>query len=123
MKKIISFEKELDFPSMIGEITSIALDHNLKFIYKSEVEGNFIVSGTYKMTEATTLEENFNYDIPVEIALTEKFDLSNVIISIDDFHYEIVNDDILKCKIDLLVDGVEEIELEMKIETRRIKRM
>ena len=50
MKKIVSFEKELNFPSMIGLITSIALDHNLKFISKNEIEGNFIVSGTYKMT-------------------------------------------------------------------------
>ena len=32
MKKIISFEKDITFPSMIGEITSISLDHSLKFI-------------------------------------------------------------------------------------------
>ena len=110
MKKIISFEKNIEFPSMIGEITSISLDHTLKFIDSSNIEGEFVISGTYKMTEATTLEEKFNYNIPIEIVLTEKFD-NDKEVSIDDFHYEIENDDTLKCYIDVLVTGVEKIEL------------
>ena len=61
MKQIISFEKEIAFKTMIGEITSISLEHDLSFINDSEVEGNLIISGTYKMTEASTLEESFNY--------------------------------------------------------------
>ena len=111
MKKIISFEKEIDFPSMIGDITSISLENSLKFIDKNNIEGKFFVSGTYKMTEASTLEEEFKYDIPIEIALTENFDLENVTVSIDDFHYEIINDDILKCNIDVLIDGIEELDI------------
>ena len=58
MKKIISFEKEIDFPSMIGEISSISIDSSLKFIDESNVEGNLSVFGTYKMTEASKLEED-----------------------------------------------------------------
>ena len=115
MKKIISFEKELDFPSMIGEIKSISLDNSLEFVDKNNIDGKFIISGTYKMTEASTLEEEFKYDIPIEITLTETFDLENVKVSIDDFHYEIVNDDILKCNIDVLIDGIEEIDIEEEI--------
>ena len=119
MKKIISFEKELDFPSMIGEITSISLDNTLKFVDKSNIEGSFFVSGTYKMTEASTLEEKFNYDIPVEISLTEDFDLNDVDVSIDNFHYEILNDDILKCNISVLIDGIEEVLIEEEKEEQK----
>lgn len=112
MKKIISFEKEIDFPSMIGEISSISIDSSLKFIDESNVEGNLSVFGTYKMTEASTLEEEFKYDLPVDISLTERVDYKDAKISIDDFHYEIKNDDILKCNIDILIDAVEEIVIE-----------
>ena len=115
MKKIISFEKELDFPSMIGEITSISLDQQIEFNNSSSATGKFIISGTYKMTEASTLVENFNYEIPVEIELTERLDLSSVKTSINDFNYEIINDDVLKCNIDLLLEGVEEIVLDDEI--------
>lgn len=115
MKKIISFEKELDFPSMIGEITSISLDQQIEFNNSSSATGKFIISGTYKMTEASTLVENFNYEIPIEIELTERLDLSSVKTSINDFNYEIINDDVLKCNIDLLLEGVEEIVLDDEI--------
>lgn len=112
MKKIITFEKELTFPSMIGEINSISLDQDVKFLNSTQASGNLTVSGTYKLTEASTLLENFKYDIPVEISLTETLDLESSKVSISDFDYEIVNDDTLKCKIDLLVEGVETITIE-----------
>lgn len=118
MKKIVSFEKELDFPSMIGEITSISLDHNLEFIDQNSVAGEFKIRGTYKMTEASTLEEDFHYDIPVDITLVENFDLNSVHLSIDNFYYEVVNDDILKCNIDLLMDGIEEIVIKEEEEEK-----
>lgn len=115
MKKIVSFEKELDFPSMIGEITSIALDNNLDFIDQNTITGTFTISGSYKMTEASTLEESFKYDIPVDITLVETFDLSSVKVTIDNFNYEVINDDVLKCNIDVLIDGIEEIVLEEEL--------
>ncbi len=115
MKKIVSFEKELDFPSMIGEITSIALDNNLDFIDQNTITGTFTISGSYKMTEASTLEESFKYEIPVDITLVETFDLSSVKVTIDNFNYEVINDDVLKCNIDVLIDGIEEIVLEEEL--------
>ena len=115
MRKIVSFEKELDFPSMIGEITSIALDNNLDFIDQNTITGTFTISGSYKMTEASTLEESFKYEIPVDITLVETFDLSSVKVTIDNFNYEVINDDVLKCNIDVLIDGIEEIVLEEEL--------
>ena len=110
MKKTISFEKKIEFPSMIGEITSISLEHTLKLVDSCNIEGNFIVSGTYKLTEASRIEESFNYELPSEIILGEKIDIKTAKIEIEDFYYEIENDYTLICYIDIKVEGVEEID-------------
>ena len=112
MKKNISFEKKITFPTMIGEISAIDLEHNLKFIDESNVEGEFIVKGKYKLTEASRLEEDFEYKIPTEIVLTEKLDLVTTNIEIVDFYYEIENDDTMICFIEIKIEGLEKIELE-----------
>ena len=112
MKKTISFEKKIEFPSMIGEITSISLDHTLKFIDTYNIEGEFLVNGTYKLTEASRIEEKFDYKLPTEIIISEKLDPDSIKISIDDFYYEIENDYTLICYIDIKIEGREIIELE-----------
>lgn len=116
MKKIINFDKQLEFPSMIGEITSISLNHNLIFKDESNIEGNLIVKGTYKRTEASRLEEDFSFELPTEIILTEKLDLDTSKIEIDDFFYEIEKDDVITCHISILVEGMELIELDDNVE-------
>ncbi len=122
MKKIISFKKNIEFPSMIGEITAISLDHTLKFIDESNIAGDFIVTGSYKLTEASRLEENFEYTIPTEIVLPEKLDLQTTKISIADFYYEIDSDVTMICYIDVKIEGVEIIEeIEEKEEMKTIE--
>lgn len=116
MKKKVTFEKSIEFPTMIGEVTEISLDHRLKFIDESSVEGHLLLTGKYKMTEASRLEENFNYEIPTEIALTEKLDLNTTNIEISDFYYEIENDNTLICHIELLVEGLELLDEEPVLE-------
>ena len=112
MKKIISFEKKLEFPSMVGEITSIALEHTLEFKSPTLIEGAFLITGTYKLTEASCIEDNFNFKVPTEIMLTENIDVSTGKITVDDFFYEIEDDENLVCHIDVLVEGLEEIFVE-----------
>ena len=112
MKKIISFEKKLEFPSMVGEITSIALEHTLEFKSPTLIEGAFLITGTYKLTEASCIEDNFNFKVPTEIMLTENIDITTGKITVDDFFYEIENDENLVCHIDVLVEGLEEIFIE-----------
>lgn len=119
MKKTISFEKKIEFPSMIGEITSISLEHNLQFVDSYNIEGNFIISGTYKLTEASRIEESFSYELPSEIILSEKLDLNTSKIEIEDFCYEIENDDTLICYIEIKVEGVEEIEVKEETECEK----
>ena len=112
MKQIISFEKEIAFKTMIGEVISISLEHTLSFQGPSTISGDMIVSGTYKMTEASTLEEDFQYAIPVDIMLTKELEEDNRSITIHNFTYDIRNEDTLHLYIDVLVKGREVIELE-----------
>lgn len=112
MKKTVSFTKDLEFPMQIGEITQINLEDDLKFIDENNIEGKFLIAGKYKMTEASRLEEDFSFNLPVEISVTEKCDLDTCKISITDFNYEVVDEDILRANIDVLIEGVEVIDEE-----------
>ena len=119
MKKTVSFTKDLEFPMQIGEITQITLEDDLKFIDKNNIEGKFLIEGKYKLTEASRLEEDFSFNLPVEITITENCDLDTCKISITDFKYEVVDEDILRANIDVLIEGVEVIE---DIETEEVDR-
>lgn len=105
MKKIIPFTKDLMFKTKIGEITSIALDNTLKLATEL-VSGEFIISGTYKMPGANQIEEEFKYNIPVDIAIDQKYETKNCLISIDDFSYEIINEENLKVNISVMLDNL-----------------
>ena len=111
MKQIITLEKEIAFKTMVGEISSISLEPDLSFINDSEIEGNLIISGTYKMTEASTLEEEFNYKVPVEIMLTTSLLEDKRKVDINNFTYGIVNEEALEVKVEILIEGLEKIDI------------
>ena len=111
MKQIITLEKEIAFKTMVGEISSISLEPDLAFINDSEIEGNLIISGTYKMTEASTLEEEFNYKVPVEIMLTTSLLEDKRKVDINNFTYGIVNEEALEVKVEILIEGLEKIDI------------
>ena len=94
MKQIVTLEKEIAFKTMVGEISSISLEPDLAFINDSEIEGNLIISGTYKMTEASTIEEEFSYKVPVEIMLTTALEEETRKVDINNFTYAIVNEEV-----------------------------
>ena len=96
MNKIIPFNKDITFNESIGDITSIALDDTLKFMDNYTIKGELIVRGCHKYLD---IESDFSYHIPVEIAVDSKYDTSKANISVDDFYYEIINDNILRVKI------------------------
>ena len=119
MKKKVNFDKQVEFPTMIGEVCAISLEDDLKFIDESNIEGNLILTGKYKLTEASRLEEDFSYKIPIEISLLEKLDLNTTRIEITDFYYEIENEDNMICHIELLIEGLEIVEEELEIDESR----
>ena len=107
MKQIIPFKKEITFKTMISKITSISLEHTLVLQEDDTVAGDFIVSGSYKMTEASQIDEEFSYKVPIEITIDSKYDTSNITLDIDDFVYEVLDEERLLLKIDLCIDKLE----------------
>lgn len=110
MKKIIPFEKEIDFKTMVSSITSISLEHTLRVKEDNLISGYFIVEGTYKMTQASQIDEEFSYKIPVDIEIDDKYDTTNIIIDIDDFTYKVLENDKLLLNISLCIDALTEKE-------------
>lgn len=106
MKQIIPFVKDISLAPKIYEVTSIALEHNLKMENSDSVVGSFTVSGKYRINNISINEEVFEENIPFDITLDSKYDASKVTIDIDDFYYEIVNDEFLRVHIDVLVDNL-----------------
>ena len=106
MKQIIPFVKDISLAPKIYEITSIALEHNLKMENSDSVVGSFTVSGKYRINDISINEEVFEENIPFDITLDSKYDASKVTIDIDDFYYEIINDEFLRVHIDVLVDNL-----------------
>ena len=77
MKKKINIEKKIDFLKMISDITAISLEHDLHFVDSENIEGNLIVSGKYKSTVASQIEDDFSYKIQVDISLSNKIHHNN----------------------------------------------
>ena len=113
MQKIVPFTKDLIFKTRISEITSISLDNSLK-LNNNLVSGEFIINGTYKKMNDSGIEDKFNYNIPVDITIDSKYDTINCNISIDDFTYEIINEDTLKVNISVMLDDLDIKEKEIE---------
>lgn len=116
MKKLVPFTKEIEFKTMISKVTSISLEHTLRVEKDNLISGYFILEGTYKMTQASQIDEEFSYKIPVDIELDEKYDTSNITLDIDDFTYEIIDEEKMRLNITLCIDNIEEKEVVLPVE-------
>lgn len=117
MNKIVPFKKEINFDS-IYQINSISLEHNLSLKENNIIKGNFILSGNYKVTEASINIDNFNFELPFEINIDSKYNTDNILVDINDFYYEIINNDKLSINIEVIIENLE--EKEEKMEERNI---
>lgn len=115
MKQIIPFVKDISFNTDISEITSIALEHNLQMENADSIVGNFTISGKYKINDISVNEEVFEKEILFDITLDDKYDASKVKIDIDNFYYEIINDEYLRVHIDVLVQNLVYVKKEVKM--------
>ena len=107
MKKIVAFKKDLLFKTKVSEITSISLEHKILNKDDDLVSGEFLITGDYKMTEGSINREKYDFILPFDIALNSSYNIDTVNIDIDNFYYEILNNDILKVHIDLLIEAEE----------------
>ena len=106
MKKIVPFKKDILFDNDIKEIVSISLDHELD-IKESSVQGKFVISGECKYLNEDN-NHKFLYTLPFVVDLDEKYILNNATADIDDFYYEIINDNTMRVGIDVSIDNIEE---------------
>ncbi len=115
MKETIEFKKDIIFKTTIQEMTELNVTHEYK-VLDDVIEGEFHVSGEYKMTEASVKHEEFLYNIPFAIALSERIKKESVNLVMDDYTYEIDKDILhLKMKLGMHYEEVK-IESEMKEE-------
>lgn len=117
MKRTVPFTKTITFRTMIAEITNIEVKHTLELRNDHEIEGDILVDGTYKMTDASQIEEDFHYKLPFTIDIDSKYDLENLEITVGDFYFEIINEEDLKINVEIEMDGIEEKQQEM-VETQ-----
>ena len=68
------------------------------------ISGEFIVSGDYKMTEASINREKFSFTLPFDIALDSRYDTGSIVIDIDNFYYEVINNEFLQVMKESAVD-------------------
>ncbi len=117
MKKIIPFKKEILFNTKLAEVTSISLEHTLHKESNNLITGEFIIMGEYKVTDSSINTDSFDYRLPFDIHLDDKYDLESAQVDIYDFYYEIINNNVMCINIEVEINGVEEklIEIEEEI--------
>lgn len=120
MKRTVPFTKTLTFKTMIAEITDIEVTHDLKLTDFNEIEGDILVDGKYKMTDASQIEEEFHYRLPFTISIDSKYDTKDLEIMISDFYFEIINEEDLKINVEVDICGLEEKQEEVNIITSKV---
>lgn len=108
MKQIIPFVKEISFDNKIASMVSIALEHEY-YVENNEVNGNFFVSGEYKVSNDSTEIISFKEKIPFNLIVPDNLIVDSVCVDVDDFTYELLGNNAIKVCIDLYLNG-EEIE-------------
>ena len=110
MRQVIPFSKNIEFKTMINEITNISFEHNLSLNENNSISGDFLITGKYKINQSSPTEEDFSNKIPIDIAIDPKYKTESIELEIDDFKYEKVDSNKLKVDIDLSIDNLERKE-------------
>ena len=76
-----------------------------KLVYGGIVTGTFYITGDYKMNEGSINREKFSFDLPFDITLDPRYDVNSVKADIEDFYYDVINEDTLKVNIDLYIEA------------------
>lgn len=103
MKMNIPYEKEIVFNTKIADITSISLEYEAN-VFDEDIEGEFIISGDYKIHELSVNKEPFKYRIPFSVSLTDDIIRDSIKYDINNFTYEVIDEDTLKVNIEFGVD-------------------
>ena len=107
MKKIYNYKKEEIFNNNIYDILSIAIDKKFS-LDGYAIKGKFRINGQYLINENE--KDDFDFTLDYLNYIEDNYDISKIKIDIDDFYYEIKDSSRLVINIDIVVDGLEEIE-------------
>lgn len=122
MRQVIPFTKNIEFKTMINEITNISLEHTLSLNNDNNVSGDFLITGKYKVNQSSPTEDDFSYKIPIDISIDPKYKTENIELEIDDFKYEKLDGNKLKVDIDLSIDNLEKKpDIEEKVENEELE--
>ena len=116
MKQIVPFKKELPFKTKVSEITSISLERDIYVLEDAVITGVFHITGDYKMNEGSINREEFSFDLPFDITLDPRYDIDSVKSDIEDFYYDVINEDTLKVNIDLYIEAEYKEETPLVVE-------
>ena len=116
MKQIVPFKKELPFKTIVSEITSISLEREINVLEDAVITGVFHITGDYKMNEGSINREEFSFDLPFDITLDPRYDIDSVKSDIEDFYYDVINEDTLKVNIDLYIEAEYKEETPLVVE-------
>jgi len=108
MKQNIPFKKDVLFKTKVAEIEAINLSENINNRNPGVISGEFKIAGTYKMHMASRLSEEFEFNIPFDIALEDRHDPETINLNVTNFRYEIIDNEILRAFIDVELDGLVE---------------
>lgn len=103
MKMNVHYEKEIVFNTKIADITSISLEYEAN-VLDEDIEGEFIISGDYKIHELSVNKEPFKYRLPFSVSLTDDIIRDSIKYDINNFTYDIIDDDTLKVNIEFGID-------------------
>lgn len=104
MSEAFVVERDFLFKDSIFEITSISVEHD-EDINGSNLEGDFIISGDYRLHEISINKEDFSFKLPFTHEIRSNINLDTVNLEITDFTYELNNNDELHVHIEYIVSG------------------
>lgn len=104
MSEAFVVERDFLFKDSIFEITSISVEHD-EDINVSNLEGDFIISGDYRLHEISINKEDFSFKLPFIHEIRSNVNLDTVNLEITDFTYELNNNDELHVHIEYIVSG------------------
>ena len=103
MQRNIPLQKNIDFNNSFEKITYINIEHDYK-IYDSSIVGTFSINGKYRKTEASLIDEDFSFNVPFDIELSDLVDTNTVSLEISDFNYSIVSNNQILINVDLVLN-------------------
>ncbi len=104
MKQTIPYNEKIVFKTKISEVSSISLEHEFN-VANQEINGDFIISGDYKVHDVSVNKDPFLYRLPFSVTMPDNFDIETLEFEIRDFTYDVVAGDTLSVNIEFSVEG------------------